>query len=235
MEEVIKKNENKREKNIFKNWLDFYKKNLFRSHLVIYIIMVILFGVILIMSLQNSSSTTLDINNEEAVKALENINIFKDVIQEKLLIIILIVLSGFTPFMFLPVIVSPIVSYNFAVKISSIMQIEGQTYSLTLMLISAVLQLIFMALAVATGLYYTRRATKRFRYSQSKRYTINDIKQKWYELRKQEDKAKEYEEKIINERKEKEKLNVKIDYLNIGITILISILFVFLITLISIV
>ncbi|MNV80024.1 hypothetical protein D3C71_1736020 [compost metagenome] len=100
--------------------------------------------------------------------------------------------------------------------------------------VSAVLQLIGIGLAIATGVYYCHNATKRFRYSQGGSMGIDDVKDQYYQLRKDEKSLEKLQLKRQQKLEKKEKLNVKIDYFNMLISAVVSIIIVSVATLISI-
>lgn len=218
-------------KSIVKNYLNFYNTNLRKKQIVIYIILLVLFG-IFVTNIISQIDVTQTVSNE--AQAAEQKPIF-DMLQQKVLFTILIIIAGITPFVYIPVLAALFIPYIYSNDIIDIIYNAGGTASIVSASISSVLQFIGISLAVATGMYYCKNATKRFRYSQGRSFGMFDLKKQMYEIRKDDVKL----EKLLEQRQIKiekeEKLNVKIEYFNMLISGVISVVIVSLAALISLI
>lgn len=199
-------------KNILKNYIEFYKKNLKKKHIICTIISIILFLIFLIANIQE-------------FEILTNITYSKETyisyIQENLMLNFMIIFAGITPFCFLSIIGFSVV-YNIAIQIATIYITTKSMVKLILLCIIAIISLIAYCLCITTGIYYCILSTKRFIYFNKKGFGYRDLKASIYKLRNNEEKLKEYKEKMEEENKKNEKLNVKVPYLNFIISYVIS-------------
>lgn len=233
---------NKKNNGIFKkivyNFSDFFKNNLKRKTLVVYIISLLLLGIFYTMFLSQNNNTN-DIAQQ--AQSLSNgvvsykSQILKEIVKSKVPIIFLCIFSGIVPFFYIPALCTYFVSnYTVSVIVKAIESSSSKVNLVTLS-ISSVLQLLGYSLAIATGIYYCINETKHFRYDESKHTTFNDIKYKFYEYKNdKKNQTKAYDVKKKREAK-KEKLNVKIDYFNIMISFIVSILIVAISSLIALI
>ena len=92
-----------------------------------------------------------------------------------------------------------------------------------------IIQLFGFGMAIAAGYYYCSLSSKRFRYNQSKGYSMDDVKKNFYSATKKNEKLDKLNKKMEEKAKQKEKLNVKVPYR----MLLESALFAFIIVLIG--
>jgi hypothetical protein len=226
---VNSKKEKFRFSNIMKNYFSFYNQNLKKKQIIMYIIILVLFGIFM----------TNIISQVDVTKTIANQSVgtstFLNILKEKVLFTLLIIVAGITPYLYIPVIAALFIPYVYAVDILNVINNGQGTVSLVSTSISAVLQLLGVSLAVATGIYYCINTTKKYRYSQKKSFGMFDLKKQVYEIRKDEDKL----QKLMDDRQKtvekNEKLNVKIDYMNILISGIISLFIVALSSLITLI
>lgn len=217
MENINKKNnvkENKFKKYIFKNiveFLKFYKVELRKTHIISYIISLIIFG--LTVGALLTSSSTMDFTNIGT--EISRINL----IGEKTLIILLTIFSGVAPFFFIPIIGILLLPFNIAVNM-----FDSNILVTTFMSAFVIVQLFFTSLAVAAGIYYCRCSTKRYRYDHSTNYGIDDLKSQLLEISKNEKKIEAFRDKRIKKMEKREKLNIKIRYKMLLVSFIISII-----------
>lgn len=204
---------------------DFYKKNLYKKHLVIYVISLILFFIMLIYYTK-LNNTTSDIG--EIIKSETENNIllgkmanFKSIFTDKILLNFVLLLSGITPYIYIPAI-GVLYSNALATNIVALFNNIASNMNPTFMTIGSIVQLFGVALTSAMGIYFCKISTKIFKYSQKVNFTFNDVKKEYYTIRKDDKKLEEALKKEEKRKEEIEKLNVKVPYKNIIISFIIS-------------
>lgn len=209
-----RKEENKF-KNMIKHYLTFYKKNLRKKHIVVYILSLVVFTFFMVNFISNLSETNKFLAQMDNVK--ETTNIFSTIIKEKIPLVFLLIFSGITPFIYIPVI--GIVGYPY---ILSVELINMSTLNMIISTIGGVIQLFGISLAISAGIYYCTNSTKRFRYDQTSTFGIDDVKLQIYEATKKEDKLNKLKDKKQAKLEKREKLNVKIEYKALLFTTIVS-------------
>lgn len=202
-------------KEIFKQYIKFYKNNIKTKHIVCTIVSIIILIIFTVSDIYQYSNLS---ENVEYNK-LSYLNSLK----ENAMLSFLIIFAGITPYCFLSVIGFSAI-YNVAHKISVMYIISGSIIKLILLCIVAILVIISYSLCIASGIYYCILSSKRFSYSQKKGFGLNDFKTSIYKLRNKEDKVKELEEIKMKELQKNEKLNVNVPYINLTISYIISII-----------
>ena len=203
----IKNDKNK----TIKKYLEFYNKNIRRTHIIVYIICMIIFLIAV-----NSYISNIDITNTFTNDINTNRSLISIIFREKVVMIFLIIFAGITPFIFLPLI-GLISAYNLAVSVGGLFVLHSSNIGNILGCIGAIIQMFGFSLAIAVGCYYCALATKKYRYNFKGGITFSDIKKTLY---KSTNNKKKFDDEIRkeNERNQKrEKLNVKIPYINIAI------------------
>lgn len=219
-------------KRIMKNYFEFYKRELKRKHIMMYVISLVLFAIftnsfISDLSAQNSMQNQLTTANSIVDK-----NVFGSIVKEKIPIVALTIFAGITPYMYIPAVALIGAPYMLALDIGAVIKNATGSVNILSLSISSVLQLLGISLAIATGIYYCYNATKRFRYSQNNGFGIDDLKDQYYQIKKDEKKLNEHRDKKQKKLEKREKLNVKIEYGNIFISGIISMVIVIISTLI---
>lgn len=225
-------------KNIMYNFFDFFKQNLKRKTVIVYIITILILGALFTSFLSQNNNTSDIVKQAQSLSSgitSYKSQVFKEIIKSKIPILFLCIFSGIVPFFYIPALCTYFASnYIASVIVQAIVSSVGKVNLVTLS-ISSVLQLLGFSLAIATGIYYCINETKRFRYNEKKHTTFNDIKYKFYEYKNDsKNKAKAYDAKKKQNEKN-EKLNVKIDYFNILVSFAISILIVVVSSLIALI
>ena len=238
-ENNIKKNNQKVQKeigfkNILKDYFNFYKTNLMKKHVIIYIIClaVFFFFIATFISRINSTPNIAELA-ENAKKISENSEgIFILIVKRKIPLLFMIIFAGIVPYLFVPV-MGVGTSYYMALDIATNFNVLTGKSSVISMCIGAIIQLIAVSLAIASGVKYTLISTKRWRYSRNQDYSMLDFKMRLYETTNNKNKLK----KVIKKKEEKmnknEKNNVKVPYLYFLISLLLSILIISIGTLIA--
>lgn len=204
-------------KNIIRSYKKYYNENLKKKHFVIFIIMIVIFFSVIGMLFSDLES----IKNEIVTNQIVKESFFNNLINEKIPLLAVIIFAGITPFFFLPVL-GIIGSYTLAFETISTYCIENSTLAIITGSIGSVIQLIAISLSISTGIYYCIQSTKKFRYSQQMNFGLKDVKKAIYEIRKNEEKLKQLEIKETKKAEEREKLNVKIPYINLIVSFVIS-------------
>lgn len=207
-----------------KNYLLFYKENLKKIHIIIYLIslflLLISFGY-LISNIDISDVAKNLVNSGGKVEEIQRTGLVNLILKEKIPTTFFVLLAGITPYFYLPVI-GLLNIYIFAVKIASIYTLSYNTASLILVVIGIIIQIFSISLSVSMGIYFCKISSKRFRYFQYRSFLFSDLKKNYYEIKKDEKKIKEIEEKIKAKREKIESDNVKIPYKELLITFCIS-------------
>lgn len=219
--EKINNNSNKKD-TLFIDYLKFYKENLRKNHLIIYILLLIVFFITIIIninSIQISQEISDNLNN--ITSQANNVNIFKLIVTEKIPLTFLVIFAGITPYFYLSIL-GFIYPYLQALDMIEAFYAMDKVSNLILMSIGCIIEFIGFGLAIVNGFYYCKLSSKRFRYNQSKSYSFNDVKKNFYSATRKEEKLKELTKKMEDKAKEKEKLNVKIPYNMLFISFVIS-------------
>lgn len=228
---IRKDYEEQKKSGILSNYYEFYKKHLKLPQIIFFIIMVIIFGIAISTYISNLNAQDYLEQIKKIAEGTEKVNVFSKILVEKLPLVFLIIVSGFTPFVFLPVL-GVIMGYLLASDIILMVYSINNTHNLILMCVGSIMQLLGYSLAISMGIYWCKLATKKFRYSQSQGYSTLDIKRHYYELKEDQKKLKELDKKREEKYKKYEKLNVKVPYVTILISFVISLVFVLLGTII---
>ena len=132
-------------------------------------------------------------------------------LKEDALISFVIIFAGITPYCFLSVI--GLIQILLNVQQYALRYALGNGFMLTSFL-GILLQVIGITLCVAVGLYYCRLSTKKRKYYNQSGFGMDDIKASIYDLRKDENKLKELQQKRGEKARKIQEANVKIPYFN---------------------
>lgn len=229
----VKKNfdEKKETKNnfeyIIKEYFKFYKQKLMKKHIIVYIICLVVFFV-MIASLISKINATPNISElaQNAKEISENSQgVFSLIISKKLPLIFMIIFAGIAPYFFIPVIGIG-TAYGLAVDIVTNFNVLTGKSSVIPMCIGVIIELIAVSLSVATGIEYCILSTKKWRYSRNQDYSMLDFKRTLYEATNNKKKLKEITKKKEEKNKKNEKNNVKIPYLHLVISFVISMIII---------
>lgn len=202
-------------RSVLKNYFAFYNKNLKKNHIIVYVISLIVFALFMINFISNLSEVNQFLS--ELKNAQEKSNIFVNIIKEKIPVVLLLIFSGITPFVYIPLI--GVVGFPYILA-TGIMNMS--LLNMIIACIGGVVQIFGVSLAISAGIYYCTCSSKKFRYSQSSTFGLDDVKEQIYEARKQDDKLDKVKAKKQAKLEKREKLNVKIEYKALFITAIIS-------------
>lgn len=190
---------------ITSNLFTFYKDHIALIHLIVFIIGAALFVVTFF-------STFIKIKNGQTViDGTTTTKSVLDMLKEDALISFVIIFAGITPYCFLSVI--GLIQILLNVQQYALRYALGNGFMLTSFL-GILLQVIGITLCVAVGLYYCRLSTKKRKYYNQSGFGMDDIKASIYDLRKDENKLKELQQKREEKARKIEEANVKIPYFN---------------------
>lgn len=202
---------------LLKEYKKFYQKNLKFKHIVITIIMILFFFIMF-----NYALTRLEGLNETAKESIVvSKSFFSALIKEKIPFSGLVIFAGITPFVFLSVL-GILYAYTLALELATIYFVNQSIVGMVIGCLGAIIQILGMAISVATGIYYCLQSSKKFRYNQHQGFGLKDVKKYYYEMRKDEKKKENFEQKEYQKMLEKEKLNVKIPYIHFIISFCMS-------------
>ena len=144
--EVIKKQNNTKKNNKennndivkkVKEFIEYYKKNVSKYHVITTIIFYIIF-----LSSISYFMSNLDIVKEISANMNTDINIFSYILKNKIFTMLLIIVSGITPYFFIPVI-GVILPYSFSIQVVIDFVNSGNNYLLFIVnIIFCLIQLI---------------------------------------------------------------------------------------------
>lgn len=233
---VKTKSNNKKQRKMpsfLKEFLEFYKENLRKKHIIVYVISLVIFFIFLAMFISSVDVTTSIEKLAVANTNTSNVSdIFNTILKQTIPSIFLVIFAGITPFIYLSVI-GFAYPYVLAGDIAAIFLVNTHSYNVILMSLGAIIQIFAISLAMVAGFYYCSLSSRKFRYSQRSGFGMYDLKKSLYSIRKQEEKIKELDKKKIKKDEEIEKLNVKVPYKNLLQTFAIALVIAIIGTLIA--
>jgi len=206
-------------RDVLKNYMSFYNKNLKKKHIIVYILSLVVFAILMIMFINN-----LDQANQlmaEAKNIKSHSNIFTTILKDKIPVVALIIFSGITPYVYIPVI--GIIGYPYILAMGLM---NMSVINMLLACIGSVIQIFGVSLAIAAGIYYCSCSSKKFKYNQSITFGIDEAKEQIYKAAKNEDKLNKLIENKQIKMEKREKLNVKVEYKGLIISAIICIIIV---------
>ena len=169
------KNNKKRSENKilleFNNYFLFYKENLKKKHIIIYLTSLFLLLIsfsYLISNIDISDVAKNLVNSGGKVEEIDRSGLVNLILKEKIATTFFVLLAGITPYFYLPVI-GLLNIYIFAVKITSIYTLSYNTASLILVVVGVILQIFSISLSVSMGIYFCKISSKRFKIERFKR------------------------------------------------------------------
>ncbi len=195
----------KPKKDITMDVLDFYNTKLKKMHIIFTVIAIVLYCIFFFSTFSSIRSGKFSIAEGVVSQG------FTAMVKDTILLDIVVIIAGITPYCFLSIIglaQSIVIINNLAVRYAF-----GQSLMLTC-LVGGLLQVIGIALCVAIGIYYCRLSTKKNKYYHHSDFGMDDLKMQFYQIKKDEKKAKELERAKIEKNKKIEECNVKIPYFN---------------------
>ncbi|MEG1059120.1 MAG: hypothetical protein RSE00_02860 [Clostridia bacterium] len=207
-----------------KEYFVYYKKNIKKTHLVIYVLLLLVLFLSINFCMSNINLTNIakdTIVNGGALQTISKVTILKSIVNEALPLVFIVVLAGITPYAYLSVL-GFLIPYTLAAKIANMFAMSYQTSNLIFASVGSAIELFGYALAIAIGVYYCKFSTKRFKYSQRRAFGIKDVKKGIYTLKKDEKKLEKLEKENLQKDSEFANLNVKIPYKQIVISFVVS-------------
>ncbi len=208
-------------KYILKDYFKFYKTDLRKKQIILFILSIAIFGIFMGAHISN-------LKNEDYIAQIQNIgqntesfNLFETIFKEKILVTFVLILAGITPYLYISVL-GISVGYQLAYEMVEVLFVAGNNGNVILMCIGAIIQTIGFSLASATGIVWCKISTKRRKYANSKDKSFLDFKKEFYLLKGDDKKIKELEQKRKEKAQKDEKNNVNVPYLRLLISFVIS-------------
>lgn len=218
----MRKNINKKEKignTKVRNYIKFYKKYIGKKHIICSLIFLILFIIFLILGFNK------DIQTESMIIP----TFFNSFIKQKALASFIIIFAGIVPYFYMSIL-GLAFSSELAMAVVSYYKISSSIPGLIANIFGAILVILAYSHSIAVGIYYCSLSTKRFKYNQGRGFSFLDVKRSIANLRRNEEKIKLYNDEEEKRRKKIEEFNVKVDYKNIVISYLITVVILFIAT-----
>lgn len=185
--------------------LDFYNQKIKKMHIILLIISIVLYIIAFYSTFSSIKSGNFTLTEGTVASG------FLDTIKENVLLDLVIIIAGITPYCFLSII--GIAQAIMCVNGLGINYALGKSFAFTSFLGGAI-ELIGLSLCIAIGIYYCRLSTKKNKYYHHSDFGMDDIKMQFYEIRKDEKKLDELTKKKEEKAKKIEECNIKIPYLN---------------------
>ena len=214
----------KNSKDVWGNLVSFYREHIMIIHAIIFVISLVLFSISFFTTFPKIKSGAVSIDQTYTAKGLGKM------IREDALLSFVIVFAGITPFCYLSVI--GIAQSMLMVDQYAMRYAVGSSFLFT-SFIGGLIQLVGVALCVAVGMYYCKLSTKKNKYYHQSSFGMDDIKERFYDLRKDEKKMEELKKKREEKARIIQEANIKIPYFSIILLGFIGFLFQFVGTLIA--
>ncbi len=217
MEKNISKNKiNSKKNSKIKNYIEFYKKFIFKKHIICSAIFLILFITLLI----------IEFNKDIQIENVIIPSFFNSLIRHKVYAGFVIIFAGIVPYFYMPIL-GFLFSSELVMSIISYYQMSSSIVGLILNILGGIIASLAYSYSMAVGLYYCSLSTKRFKYNQGKGFSFLDVKRSIANIRKNEDMIDKYNKEEKKRREKIEKFNVKIDYKNIAISFFVIVVLLF--------
>ena len=133
-------------------------------------------------------------------------------LKERFVMLLLILVSGFVPYFYIPAI--SFVTYIFMLSGDIVVKMQIGTVITTLLLsiIPVLIDIFTVSVIAAIGIYMCNYSGKKYRYATRTSFSFLDIKLRFYEITKKEDKYNELLSKKEKQIEKMKKNDVKIDY-----------------------
>lgn len=216
---------------------NFYKENLKRKHIIIYIISLVLFFMSLMLLISNiniNDTVKQVVESGGKVESISKIDSLMSIFKEDIPITFFMLFAGITPYFYLPIF-GVIASYNLASQIANMYVMSQGTFTISITAFGMIIKLIGYSLAISMGIYYCKISTKKFKYSQRKGFSFMDLKKNYYEMKKMDEKLEEINKKMKEKQDKVDSNNVKAPYKELIITFCISSIIVIIGTLFTII
>lgn len=204
-------------KKIVDSMLVFFGKELRKKTLVLIIISVVIYlsSMIFFMNIANNMENIQDLSMVSGS--------FYELLKQKVILILLVILAGLVPYFHISVIAYIGYVMTIASDVATYGVEKGNFTAILANIIPVVLDITVISFITAVGIYMCKMFTKKFRYSQRSSFGFSDVRLQIYEMRKQTEKGeklkKEKEEKV----KRMEKNNVKVNYIQIMYYIILAV------------
>ena len=153
-----------------------------------------------------SNTNSLNAMQQNNVKSNKEYTRF-DAIKQQLALSAVTTISGLTPFVNIPVLVTLVYPLTYAYNVASLGIIE--TILISLM---AIIEIFIVTLIVSVGMYWCKMSTNHFRYNESTSFTLSDVRLQFNEAMKKDEKVEEIKKRMDAKYEKMKKLNEKTNY-----------------------
>lgn len=155
-----------------------------------------------------------DVEFSDEIEIVQKASLIGDV-KDRIIILILILLAGWVAYFYIPVVAYVAYIIMLAGNISLVMDTKGLIFTSVISIIPVLLDIFTTSIITAIGIYMCNYSTKKRRYIQSTSFSFLDIKERFYEMTKKQEKYEEIVQKKQEKYEKMEENNVNIDYKNI--------------------
>ena len=186
----------------------YIKTHILKKTKILSMIGIILFTVIVAVLMRASEEVITELN------IAKKISLFSDV-KERVILLLLILLAGWVPYLYIPLIAWTGYIYMLAGDIAIAMSTGGLVSTVFLNSLPILIDILTVSVITSVGLYMCSYTTKKHKYNQRTTFSFDDFKIQLYKMTKKQEK---YEEAVKQKQEKIDKMqenNVKIDYMNI--------------------
>ena len=193
----------KNSKDIWGNLLSFYREHIMIIHAIVFVVALVLYAISFFTTFPKIKSGAVSVDPTSVAKGLGTM------LRDNALLCFVIIFAGITPFCFLSII--GIAQSALVVDQLALRYALGSSFLATAF-IGGLIEVIGVSLCVAVGIYYCRLSTKKNKYYHQSSFGMDDIKESFYDLRKDEKKMEELKKKREEKARKIQEANVKIPY-----------------------
>ena len=193
---------------ITKQVKDFYNEHLKKSHVIFTIITILIYVIYFAYMFHLYRSGNLKVAQDITA------NNFLGYVNNCFFLTVIIIIAGITPYFYLSVL-GLLIPLDLVGNLLA-RYVLGYSFMPTLF-IGGLIEMLAYSLCISVGIYFCKLSSKKNKYYHYSDFSVNDLKKQVYEIRKDKDKVEEIEKKQEEKKKEIEKCNIKIPYLNFAI------------------
>ncbi|MDD2628422.1 MAG: hypothetical protein PHR25_03215 [Clostridia bacterium] len=186
----------------------FIKENISKKTKVLFIIGLIIFIIAMIV-ISSSDIKLFKISEKEQIVS------YKEVINQKAIILSLILLAGLVPYFYIPIIIYIPYILMLIGDIIYYVEINGKFKAIAFNFFFYIIDIFVTSVIVALGTHLCSTTTKKYKYAQRSSFSMLDIKQQFYEIKKNEQKVNEILEKKAKKEAKMKENDIKINYIEI--------------------
>lgn len=198
------------------NMITFFNQEVKKKTVILFVIAIILY-IVLTISFMNVVAEMKEVENITTMS-----NSFWGIFKSKMILMVLVALSGLVPYFYIPVIAFLGYVATIASDVAAIGIDKGNFSAIVLTVVPVIFDLVVISIMSAIGIYMCKMFTKKFKYSQRTSFGFSDVKIQIYEIRGQKEKADKLREEKQKKIDKMETNNVKINYTQIFYFLLLT-------------